>query len=890
MDESNASCAVNSTVNNLAASGTPRHRHLTRSTTGSSGSSAGTVTATASTSNNLTSNSSSLTTNNNNMANNSFNSTSNSKRSPGTALRRKRASVSSNVQRKNLNVKVASIKKNTATKAASAIRKGPIRTSRLHLNTSNSRPIESSPVKHGPGRRKKVSSTATPNTDVKCQPDASSKSNFKIDIHAFLRHMMNENVRHEYIKQVDEHVNKLLDAVKCKEKGSGKRGKGSNQHRSQASQIAETKDKKIIDLSSPDSILSHISNPRILLNATSFASLPLFYQFKLVKMLPHCDQVITDQGWIKPSASSLTNEFFTKASLGWCENLKEGKFTSDYLQRKKLEMEREKSRLDPWKLKYFEPIWGRKLVSQGSSSHCEDMASPSKSLPPLDPVLCHIKTKAATQSLVEKSKYPETVSSNSETEEELITENNIVSDDVTIEINAVQPKTVASKKLVRRRGKSLTGPLSKKLKKSSEDVIASVVPEQFDSITDPIEDATSHIITEAKDDSYLTIGDAEQSTNYNELTVTHSSTNKLLNDSTNVDRLSSSTQVSRSIVKDKQQVDEASDLSEDATLNSDDYEDTFDEDDEEEEEEEGEEDDDDDDDDTNENYMNFKSCPQSNGGKLYLPSSCMSTTLDGLPAAQIPRELQIIPVMANGDKSEPPSNLLNGDGVNVIALKSSKIITPQILNNILKKQSIESVSNKNDTCVTDKSSHITLPYKLPEGLSILPCTNKENDSISLTNDKNISTPHQVPVITKSESSTHNSHHLSSSVWTSDCSDQLHRLPPQITVIPISTATDVDGSCEESSNTSCASRENSSGGDSHDGNIFSQYSIPDDCACNLKPLVRCSKCGAFCHADCMDSSTICVDCIMRCNPFVPQIQPSTGPSVINDCNSPFLYPI
>ena len=35
----------------------------------------------------------------------------------------------------------------------------------------------------------------------------------------------------------------------------------------------------------------------------------------------------------------------------------------------------------------------------------------------------------------------------------------------------------------------------------------------------------------------------------------------------------------------------------------------------------------------------------------------------------------------------------------------------------------------------------------------------------------------------------------------------------------------------------------------------------DCACNLKGMITCKKCGAFCHNDCMGPSKLCVTCLI-----------------------------
>ncbi|CAG2068675.1 unnamed protein product, partial [Timema podura] len=60
------------------------------------------------------------------------------------------------------------------------------------------------------------------------------------------------------------------------------------------------------------------------------------------------------------SGSGLNNEFFARACHEWRERLAEGEFTPENQQKLKAEAEKEMSRLDPWKLKHFEPIWGDK--------------------------------------------------------------------------------------------------------------------------------------------------------------------------------------------------------------------------------------------------------------------------------------------------------------------------------------------------------------------------------------------------------------------------------------------------------------------------------------------------------------------------------------------------
>ena len=60
------------------------------------------------------------------------------------------------------------------------------------------------------------------------------------------------------------------------------------------------------------------------------------------------------------ATSGLNNEFFARACLEWRKRLAEGEFTPENQQRLKMEAEKDKNKLDPWKLKHFEPIWGDK--------------------------------------------------------------------------------------------------------------------------------------------------------------------------------------------------------------------------------------------------------------------------------------------------------------------------------------------------------------------------------------------------------------------------------------------------------------------------------------------------------------------------------------------------
>ncbi|XP_026473568.1 polycomb protein Asx isoform X3 [Ctenocephalides felis] len=133
----------------------------------------------------------------------------------------------------------------------------------------------------------------------------------------------------------------------------------SNKKMSAAAQLEQTKE-GCIDLETPDSILVN-TNLRLLLNKHTFSSLPPLYQYKLVQLLPSVDRPSYEpETCTRLSSSSLNNEFFARACLEWRDRLAEGEFTPENQLKIKSEAEKEKSKLDPWKVKHFEPIWGDK--------------------------------------------------------------------------------------------------------------------------------------------------------------------------------------------------------------------------------------------------------------------------------------------------------------------------------------------------------------------------------------------------------------------------------------------------------------------------------------------------------------------------------------------------
>lgn len=138
--------------------------------------------------------------------------------------------------------------------------------------------------------------------------------------------------------------------------------KRSGKKLSTAAQLQQTRE-GCIDLETPDSILVN-TNIRALLNKHTFSLLPSLYQYKLGQLLPSVDR-LSPSGRL--NSSSLNNEFFARACLQWQDSLSGGELTPENQQKMKTEAEKEKSKIDPWKLKHFEPIWGEKSRKEKSS-------------------------------------------------------------------------------------------------------------------------------------------------------------------------------------------------------------------------------------------------------------------------------------------------------------------------------------------------------------------------------------------------------------------------------------------------------------------------------------------------------------------------------------------
>uniref|UniRef100_A0A182R0L0 DEUBAD domain-containing protein n=1 Tax=Anopheles farauti TaxID=69004 RepID=A0A182R0L0_9DIPT len=163
----------------------------------------------------------------------------------------------------------------------------------------------------------------------------------------------------------------------------------TNKKLSTAAQLEQTRE-GCVDLETPDSILVH-TNLRALLNRETFQLLPPLYQYKLVQLLPPVDRPPLldapqcERNGIRLNPSGLNNEFFTRACHEWRDRLAEGEFTPETQLKLRLEAERERGKLDPWKLKHFEPMWGDQKYVGAFVGAAGTVANPTPPTPPPPP-------------------------------------------------------------------------------------------------------------------------------------------------------------------------------------------------------------------------------------------------------------------------------------------------------------------------------------------------------------------------------------------------------------------------------------------------------------------------------------------------------------------------
>lgn len=157
----------------------------------------------------------------------------------------------------------------------------------------------------------------------------------------------NKKLAHLLMGSLSTHVDKIVDTVRIRKKSKTKS--------TRSAQIVDLKNGKL-DLNTPESILTSL-NLADVINRKIFDQLPSYYQYRITKLLPHCDQVIMGNNVICPTLTAFSNEFFSKSIVSYAGRLSDGKLTSESISKLKKEIEREKNRLDPLKLKYFEPYF-----------------------------------------------------------------------------------------------------------------------------------------------------------------------------------------------------------------------------------------------------------------------------------------------------------------------------------------------------------------------------------------------------------------------------------------------------------------------------------------------------------------------------------------------------
>ncbi|KAL7011161.1 hypothetical protein ACKWTF_014127 [Chironomus riparius] len=120
-----------------------------------------------------------------------------------------------------------------------------------------------------------------------------------------------------------------------------------------------------IDVKRPNSVLVDTSI-RALLTNFAFSQLSPENQKILVESLPLVDRPVSanDNESIELNPSSINNEFFNRACIEWRDRLAYGEFTNEHQTKLKAEQERDKSKIDPWKARNFENIWGIKTINK----------------------------------------------------------------------------------------------------------------------------------------------------------------------------------------------------------------------------------------------------------------------------------------------------------------------------------------------------------------------------------------------------------------------------------------------------------------------------------------------------------------------------------------------
>lgn len=156
------------------------------------------------------------------------------------------------------------------------------------------------------------------------------------------------------ITEKDVNLTALIESCKP----AKKRGRPSHKR-----QLREIRSERKINLQTADSVVT-ATNLKSILTIENLQSLPVHCQNQLIRLLPEFDQVRRNDGSLQASPTALSNEHFARFCAKYVEKLSENKLSDKAIEQAKNDATKELAKLDPWKLKNYEPIWGKKLISQ----------------------------------------------------------------------------------------------------------------------------------------------------------------------------------------------------------------------------------------------------------------------------------------------------------------------------------------------------------------------------------------------------------------------------------------------------------------------------------------------------------------------------------------------
>lgn len=164
----------------------------------------------------------------------------------------------------------------------------------------------------------------------------------------------------------DVNVASLVESCKP----TKKRGRPSHKR-----QILEIREEKKINLQTSDSVVA-ATNLRSILTLETLKTLPDHSQSQLIRLLPKLDQITNKtDGKLEPRETALSNEYFARFCMQYIEKLSDNKLSDDAIEQAKSDTTKELAKLDPWKLRNYEPIWGEKLISQTIDDEEDDILS-----------------------------------------------------------------------------------------------------------------------------------------------------------------------------------------------------------------------------------------------------------------------------------------------------------------------------------------------------------------------------------------------------------------------------------------------------------------------------------------------------------------------------------